>query len=1146
MLACAFFATSKANAQQVWGTTAFTIEPNTRQLIGYHATEVDFIAWLYYEPYVEGFIYNRFNQVLDFDSDLDEVGRVAEAHTQITYQPGETYFVISDHYVGLIIFVPQPPTGDGPAYWNPFGFGFSGPSGFELFWSFFSGPPGYRTVQFIYLGSTGWRLDFFGVPHIDQISPSSGPLDTTIEVNFSGSNFGINPTVNISGTGVTPGQIEFSTDDRLTLFFHIAANAPIGQRSVTISAHGYTSNSVQFNVGDPTPHITSINPSRGDAGSVVDVTILGTGFGTNPVVNVSGGINATVLAGSGNQQINSRFTIPATTLPGDHQVTVFSNGVNGTGFISGGGSSSTSNSVTFTVNSLAAPRIINFSPQSGQLGTTIEINVIGENFGNNGTLQIGGQGVTVQSYTPVSDPDHQIVATVNIAENAETGNHSLRVSAGGQLSNSVNFLVGDRSPVITSITPPFGFRGTPPIQVLITGRGFGSNPTLTISGTNVNITINQTSDTRIDATFQISSLAEVTTRIVTVTSRGTDGNSFIQTPGATPTAQVPFDIRRADVKIDLMDDRFAPSVERLDIIYTIKPPGVTAPFARLEIFKKNDKTPIFRDDSIAKTGTSIPYTQDGQRGWDGKANQGPDSGKYIGPEGSPYKVVISIADNPAFTNSKKDDDSFRIERVIETSMPAPPPLPGHNPQPGRDDREYDIVKPWRPGVTVNELSTEITLKVRYRNKSGDLVGTVIPFKVAWSFTDPDDTSDDNSVIDTNGNSENDNATVAEGGKRGGTSAMWKVVAGFTASIDSSGQTASSDVSTIGLDLGTTKIAFLSSAIGGDNYKIKAQVNADGRPVKEIEFKKWSVRKRLDFNEGYQMAGGVDLDDYIAVNRVRGAYEGEGYTDYTLGPIRPFPTPSPGPSPSASPSDYLVSLLPPIPLSDPTGVQDDPAAELPTNQQRADYLGPAGAAQTAARNAITDKAQRWFDRNRLEIARVEQATINAVNPTGSVIIGCKKYHPKYDGVEGDGRPSGSTPYYPDGIVIHARNDNGTFITGSNIDPNKDWSRPNEATEALEFPRTINGVPARVIFIFEVQLPPTSPVTAARKPIVGRHEIGHASDHVLFGPPNVTDDRERDHWTSGLMERASGQTLPARPDGDPNFAKDSILRLRGRKR
>ncbi|HEY0101687.1 MAG TPA: hypothetical protein VGB76_22370, partial [Pyrinomonadaceae bacterium] len=124
--------------------------------------------------------------------------------------------------------------------------------------------------------------------------------------------------------------------------------------------------------------------------------------------------------------------------------------------------------------------------------------------------------------------------------------------------------------------------------------------------------------------------------------------------------------------------------------------------------------------------------------------------------------------------------------------------------------------------------------------------------------------------------------------------------------------------------------------------------------------------------------------------------------------------------------------------------------------------------------------------------------------------------------------------------------GNF-TGPNIDPNSEWTDlvanlpagtiKHQTVQAFE----TNFGNLKFAFVFLNQT-----ATDARRRIVGRHEIGHASDHVLFGPATETDPKETDHWIRGLMHRTADQVPVTRPDGDDTFADDSILRLRGRKR
>ena len=64
-----------------------------------------------------------------------------------------------------------------------------------------------------------------------------------------------------------------------------------------------------------------------------------------------------------------------------------------------------------------------------------------------------------------------------------------------------------------------------------------------------------------------------------------------------------------DFRIDGVDANFAPSVERLDIRYTILPPGAHS--AKLEIFMEGSVSPVFADEWTTAGGSNIAYVQDG-------------------------------------------------------------------------------------------------------------------------------------------------------------------------------------------------------------------------------------------------------------------------------------------------------------------------------------------------------------------------------------------------------------------------------------------------------------------------------------------------------------------------------------------------------
>jgi IPT/TIG domain len=1079
---CAFFAVDKAKAQTVWGISGFDYDQTSRQLYGYHATELDYYAWLYYDAYVEGFIYNRFGSELDYDDDLDTTG-LAEAFTQTGYAPGETYYVISDHYVGAYYYQ-EAPGGGGIQYWNPFGFGFSGPSGgYGGLFGFSPGPEVFTYYQLYYLGWTGWEIIFAGEPHIDQMVPTSAPLGISIEVNFNGTNFGVSPSINVGGSGVTVESISFSTDTRITAIFRIADNASVGNHSVSVSSNGYISNSVNLFVGDRTPQINSINPSSGDAGQAVPVTISGLGFGSAPTVNVTGGIGVSITSRN-DTQINANFSIPSNATPGAHQVTVTSNGVGGSGFTSGGGSSGTSNPVNFTVNALAAPRIINYSPQSAPLGSNIEINITGQNFGTNRTVQISGQGVTVTGYTAVSDPDHQIVASVSIAENAQPGNRSITVVAGGLTSNAVNFQVGDRTPQITGINPGSGVKGTTP-NVVLTGKGFGTNPTLQISGTGVNIIIDSATDTQINARFAISGIAEELPRTVTLTSRGVSGNGFMQTQGTSPNATANFGIDSARVKINSADKRFAPSAERLNVTYTITPPNFNAPNAKLEIFKKGDSTnPLFQDTSIPTTGSNVPYVQNGTPGWDGKANRGQDSDKFVGP--GEYTVRVTIGTDSNFSGVTQT--AFQDFKIEFHSLETTPSFKSN----------YNMVKPAPSPTPPTEIPTEIKATVKLKNKAGDGVATAVPFKLHWSFTDPDDTAS-GTVVDQNGDGNangNDNAPIAKNGKRGTGSTMWKAVNGTTTNVDQAGQTAISDVIVAsGSDMGTAKIVFLSSVIAGDNYKLKLEIKTTGGSVvKTEEFERWSVRKRLEFSNLYKLKNGVDVKSVASEANVDPAFSGTGYTDYIAGTTTNVP--------EANSPEFIGQLLSPTPSTDPN-------PELPTQQQLTNYQSTNITVKATAKAEIEIRARRWYERNYATFGAAMISYAQGLSAPDFSIIGARYPHPKLDGRSS----SGGTNHYPAGIEIIG-------VDNDLHDPDGDWGEMH------------GGKIQNWAYIFLNSRP------EERRIIAARHEVGHASDHWPFGPG--------DHAAAGLMHPAADPSLPDYPYGNPEFDEESILRLRGWKR
>ena len=401
-------------------------------------------------------------------------------------------------------------------------------------------------------------------------------------------------------------------------------------------------------------------------------------------------------------------------------------------------------------------------------------------------------------------------------------------------------------------------------------------------------------------------------------------------------------------------------------------------------------------------------------------------------------VKLSIGDNVSFAGDcfKKQDSKVEIETITLTPS-----------------GDQSLVKPTR---TATEVDNEIEALVKLKKKDGTGAVTEIPIKIDWRFEDPDDTAT-SPGIDSNGATGDDNAPVANGGKLGTGSLLWKAVAGFTTNIAADGQTADSQTMISGADKGKTKIRFSASAIGGDNYILVTQCkDAGGTVLKEEKSGTWSLRKVLTFQQAFQMIGGEEVTTVMATTNIDPAFSGDGYTDYTLGVVNSVLS---GGSP-----EFIAALLAPNP------------SETPTAQELADYADPNPAINGPAGVSITAKASAWYQRNQTNFSASLQANASLIGATAPAVVGARYLSPKEDG-----RVS-TTNFYPLGIMI-------TTNEGQTVDPDDDWF----ITQGIE-----NG---DIAWIFL-----TSP-TPARRQEIGRHEAGHASDHEPFGTG--------DHAASALM-------------------------------
>ena len=293
----------------------------------------------------------------------------------------------------------------------------------------------------------------FGVaPAITSLSPSSGPVGTSVTIN--GSNFGASKGFSsISFNGIPTAPVSWSDT---SIVISVPTGATTGNVVVTVGS--IPSNGVSFTV-TPSPSITNVSPSSGPVGTIV--TITGSNFGATQ--------------GTSTVSFNGMQATPTSWSASSIVVPVPSGASTGPLLVNIGGVFANS---SFTVTP-PLPNIATLSPNSGTIGTSVTIS--GTNFGaNQGTSFVTFSGIVA---TPTSWSDTTIAVSVPSA--ATTGSVIVTVGAGGTGygSNGVPFTV---LPSITSLSPGSGPLGQ---SVVINGGGFGSTQgTSTVSFNGVSAT----------------------------------------------------------------------------------------------------------------------------------------------------------------------------------------------------------------------------------------------------------------------------------------------------------------------------------------------------------------------------------------------------------------------------------------------------------------------------------------------------------------------------------------------------------------------------------------------------------------------------------------------------------------------------------
>src|SRR5207302_2775182 len=168
-------------------------------------------------------------------------------------------------------------------------------------------------------------------------------------------------------------------------------------------------------------------------------------------VGTSVQINGTNFSGASSVTFNNVAATYAVSSPTVIQATVPSGAGSGPiGVTTAGGTTASTTNFTVTSPPPPAPTISDFTPASGPVGTSVQIN--GTNFSGASAVTFGSKSATYAVSSPTL-----IQATV--PSGATTGPISV-TTPGGTVSSTSNFTVPVSPPTITSFTPTTGPVGT--------------------------------------------------------------------------------------------------------------------------------------------------------------------------------------------------------------------------------------------------------------------------------------------------------------------------------------------------------------------------------------------------------------------------------------------------------------------------------------------------------------------------------------------------------------------------------------------------------------------------------------------------------------------------------------------------------------
>jgi len=351
------------------------------------------------------------------------------------------------------------------------------------------------------------------VPAITKLQPSTVAANSgAFTLTVTGTGFVSNSEVNFNGN---PRTTTFVSATQVTAAIPASDVASTGTPSVTVTnptPGGGTSNPLTFTItaaNNPVPAITKLQPSTVAANSgAFTLTVTGTGFVSNSVVNFNGNARTTTFASA--TQVTAAILASDVASAGTPSVTV-------TNPTPGGG---TSNPLTFTITAAnnPLPAITKLQPSTVAANSgAFTLTITGSNFVNGAVVNFNSNARTTSFVSAT-----QVTAAILASDVASTGTPSVTVTnptPGGGTSNPLTFTItaaNNPVPAITNLQPSSATAGSTAFTLTVTGTGFVSSSVVNFNGNARTTTF--VSATQVTAAILASDVASTGTPSVTVTN----------------------------------------------------------------------------------------------------------------------------------------------------------------------------------------------------------------------------------------------------------------------------------------------------------------------------------------------------------------------------------------------------------------------------------------------------------------------------------------------------------------------------------------------------------------------------------------------------------------------------------------------------